>query len=455
MELNLKNKKILVLGLGESGFYSAIFLRDKGAKIIVNDIKDKENFTKIIPELEKRGIDYIFGCHPKEIVKDIDYIIISPGIPKHNPIYQEAKRFNIKIISELELAYIFSKVPIIAITGTKGKSTTTTLIGEILKKAGFKVIVSGNIGIPFIKNVENLDTGFFVLEVSSFQLEDIESFRPYISLFINFYPDHMDRYSTIEEYKNAKLNIFKNQRDNDWAIGFYDQEEVRRSIEILNINKAFFSLYELKEEGIFLKDNRIIYRVNKNEGFFELPIKGIWNKNLLLNFMAGALVGLILNIKPDIIREVGEEFKGIPYALEKIAEIKKRIFINDSKATNPISTISAIRSLHNPILLILGGRNKNFDFTELFSEIKNSNVKKIYLIGETREIMENLAKKFNIPYLICEDFEYAVRSAYFDSSEMDIILLSPACASFDMFSDYKERGEIFTQIVNKIKNEEE
>ncbi|MGB9857693.1 MAG: UDP-N-acetylmuramoyl-L-alanine--D-glutamate ligase [Dictyoglomaceae bacterium] len=454
MALSLENKKVLILGLGESGFYSALFLHKKGAKVLVNDIKNEEAFKGILPELKKRGIEYILGSHPKEILSSIDLIVVSPGVPKDNILYKLAKKKNIKIIGELELAYRFCKVPLIGVTGTKGKSTTTTLIGEILKEGGYKVITAGNIGVPFIQKVEELNEGYFVLEVSSFQLEDIEEFHPFIALFINFYPDHMDRYKSLEEYKMAKMNIFKNQDTKDWSIGFYDQEEVREAIEVQKSQKLFFSFSKIDKEGIYLEKDRLIYKVKKKEGYFQLPIKGIWNRNLLLNFMASALVGLILNVNSQIIEKVGEEFKGIPHALEKVEEIKGRIFINDSKATNPISTISAIKSFDNPILLILGGRNKNFDFSELFYEISRSSVKKLYLIGETRYIMENLARKYKIPYSIEEDFESAIRHSYMESSKGDIILLSPACASFDMFSNYKERGLVFSNIVRKIKDEE-
>ncbi len=454
MDISLRNKKILVLGLGESGYYTALFLHEKGARVIVNDIRDENFFENMLDDLRRRNIEYVLGEHPKEILNSIDLLVISPGIPKNNVLYRYALEKDIEVIGEIELAYRYCKVPIIGITGTKGKSTTTTLTGEILRRGGFKVITAGNIGIPFIQKVEELEEGYFVLEISSFQLEDIKEFHPYISAFINFYPDHMDRYKSIQEYKEAKMNIFKNQRENDWSIGFYDQEEVRRAIEIQRTQKLFFSLSNFPQEGIYLEKDKLIYKIRGREDSFNLPLKGIWNRNLLLNFMVSSLIGLILNIDPKIIRIVGEEFKGIPHALEKIEEIKGRLFINDSKATNPISTISAIRSFDRPIHLILGGRNKNFEFYDLFEEIKKSPVKKVYLIGETKFIMEELAKKHKIPYSLEDDFESAIRHSYLDSSCGDIILLSPSCASFDMFSNYKERGIFFTNIVKKIKNEE-
>lgn len=454
MDISLRNKKVLVLGLGESGYYTALFLHKKGAKVIVNDIRDEKFFENVLEDLRRRNIEYVLGKHPKEILNSIDLLVISPGIPKNNVLYKYALEKDIEVIGEIELAYRYCKVPIIGITGTKGKSTTTTLTGEILRRGGFKVIIAGNIGIPFIQEVEELEEGYFVLEISSFQLEDIKEFHPYISAFINFYPDHMDRYESLQEYKEAKMNIFKNQGENDWSIGYYDQEEVRRAIEIQRTQKLFFSLSSFPKEGIYLEKDKIVYKIRGIEDFFDLPLKGIWNRNLLLNFMASSLIGLILNIDPKIIRTVGEEFKGIPHALEKIEEIKGRLFINDSKATNPVSTISAIRSFDRPILLILGGRNKNFEFYDLFEEINKSSVKKVYLVGETRFIMEELAKKYKIPYSLEDDFESAIRHSYLDSSCGDIILLSPSCASFDMFSNYKERGIFFTNIVKKIKNEE-
>ncbi|PMQ01589.1 MAG: UDP-N-acetylmuramoyl-L-alanine--D-glutamate ligase [Dictyoglomus sp. NZ13-RE01] len=454
MDLSLKGKRVLVLGLGESGFYSALFLKEKGADVIVNDIKKEENFLNHIPTFKEKGIEYIFGEHPLSLLNELDLVVVSPGIPKENPIYKEAKKKGIRVIGEIELAYKFCKVPIIGITGTKGKSTTTTMIYELLKKQGFDVVLAGNIGIPFIQKVDSLDNGYFVLEVSSFQLEDIEDFRPKIAGFINFYPDHMDRYKSMEEYKQAKLNIFKNQKEEDFAIGFYDQYEIRKSLLEQRGKKFFFSLSKI-DEGVYLdvEKERIVYRLMDKEGFIKLPLKSLWNRVLLQNFMVATLVGLILGVDEENIYWLGNNFNGIPHALELVGEINGRKFINDSKATNPISTISAIRSFDSPKMLILGGRNKNFDFTELFTEISKNKVKKLYLIGETKEIMEELAKKFNLDYSLEDSLESAVRHAYLDSSKDDIILLSPACASFDMFTDYKERGNVFRSIVERIKSE--
>lgn len=456
MGLDLKNKKVLVLGLGDSGISVARFLIEEKAKVMVNDYKSEEFFKDLIEYFKKEGIEYIFGEHPIEILKDIDLIVISPGIPKNNPIYLEAKRREIKIISEIELAFHFSKAPIIAVTGTKGKSTTTSLIGEILKNAGIENIVAGNIGLPFISVVRKLNDGFFVLEVSSFQLEDIMEFKPFISLFINIYPDHLDRYQSMDEYIRAKERIFMNQNEKDYAIINHDQEEIIKLASKYSMRKLFFGFNKLGDKyGIYYDESSkgIVYKTFEREGILKVP-KGIWNSVLLKNFMAASLVGLLLNIDDKTIEKTGEEFKGIPFALEKIGEIKGRIFINDSKATNPISTISAIKSINSPIILILGGRNKNFNFEELFEYIKKSNVKSVILIGETKKIMSSLAESYKISYEKADSLEEAVRMGFKRSEPGDVILLSPACASFDMFENYKERGKVFNKIVEKIKNEE-
>uniref|UniRef100_A0A7C2GFQ6 UDP-N-acetylmuramoylalanine--D-glutamate ligase n=1 Tax=Dictyoglomus thermophilum TaxID=14 RepID=A0A7C2GFQ6_DICTH len=454
MVLDLKGKKVLVLGLGESGVSTAKFLKDEGVKVIVNDYKEEEYFKNLINYFKENDISYIFGGHPTEILNDVDLIVISPGIPKTNPIYIEAKRRGIKVISEIELAYWYSEVPIIAVTGTKGKSTTTTLIGEILKNANIPNIVAGNIGLPFVSVVKNLKEGYFVLEVSSFQLEDVEEFRPFISLFINIYPDHLDRYSNMNEYILAKARIFMNQKKEDYAILNHDQKEIVNLAKPYEVRKLFFGFDKHEEEGLFYEEDKseIFYNFSDRKGFLSIP-KGIWNRILVNNFMASALVGLLLGVREEVIEKTGEEFQGIPFALQKIGEINGRIFVNDSKATNPISTISAIRSITSPILLILGGRNKNFDFQELFENIKKSTVKVLILIGETKEVMKNLSEEYDIPYVLADSLESAVKKAYEMSQPGDVILLSPACASFDMFRNYKERGKVFNEVFERLKYE--
>jgi UDP-N-acetylmuramoylalanine--D-glutamate ligase len=454
MDVNLNFKKALVLGLGISGLSIAEFLKNEGVNVIVNDYKTEDSFKDVIPLFREKGIDFFFGGHPIELLQDVDLLVLSPGIPKTNPIYKEAIKRNIKIVGEIELAYWFAKVPIIAVTGTKGKSTTTTLIGEILNEAKLDNIVAGNIGLPFISVVKNLNKGYFVLEVSSFQLEDIENFRPYISVFTNIYPDHLDRYGSMEEYIEAKERIFMNQKEEDFAILNYDQDIIKEIVKKYPVNKLYFSENPIKECGIYFDKNKLIYKIKNQNGFINTSPNGLWNRILLKNFMAASLVGLILGIDEKVIEKVGDKFKGIPFALEKIDAINGRVFVNDSKATNPISTISAIKSINTSIVLILGGRNKNFDFTELFENIKqNGNVKYVVLIGETKNIMRELAKYYDIPYEEANTLEEAVRKAYYLSDFGDVILLSPACASFDMFENYKERGKAFNDIVERLKNE--
>ncbi|ACK42527.1 MULTISPECIES: UDP-N-acetylmuramoyl-L-alanine--D-glutamate ligase [Dictyoglomus] len=454
MEFDLKGKRVLVLGLGESGISTTKFLKEEGAKVIVNDYKEEEDFKNLLDFFRNNDILYIFGGHPIEILRNIDLVVISPGIPKTNPIYIEAKKRDIKVISEIELAYWYAKVPIIAITGTKGKSTTTTLIGEILKNAGIPNIVAGNIGLPFISVVKDLKEGYFVLEVSSFQLEDIEKFRPFISLFINIYPDHLDRYSSMDEYMLAKSRIFMNQKEEDYAILSYDQEEIINLAKPYKVKKLFFGFKKHENDGIFYDEsrNKVFYKLSERYGSLTIP-KGIWNRILISNFMASALVGLLLGVEERVIEKTGEDFQGIPFALQRIGELNGRVFVNDSKATNPVSTSSAINSINSPIILILGGRNKNFDFHELFENIKKSKVRRVVLIGETKEIMRELSEEYEIPYVIADSLEDAVRRAYEVSEPGDVILLSPACASFDMFRNYKERGKIFNDVFERMKNE--
>ncbi|MFN3699537.1 MAG: UDP-N-acetylmuramoyl-L-alanine--D-glutamate ligase, partial [Dictyoglomus sp.] len=269
-------------------------------------------------------------------------------------------------------------------------------------------------------------------------------------------PDHLDRYQSMDEYIRAKERIFMNQNEKDYAIINHDQEEIIKLASKYSMRKLFFGFNKLGDKyGIYYDESSkgIVYKTFEREGILKVP-KGIWNSVLLKNFMAASLVGLLLNINDKTIEKTGEEFKGIPFALEKIGEIKGRIFINDSKATNPISTISAIKSINSPIILILGGRNKNFNFEELFEYIKKSNVKSVILIGETKKIMSSLAESYKISYEKADSLEEAVRMGFKRSEPGDVILLSPACASFDMFENYKERGKVFNKIVEKLKNEE-
>jgi UDP-N-acetylmuramoylalanine--D-glutamate ligase len=450
--VELKGKNVLILGLARSGIAAAIELINLGAKVTASDMKSKGEL-KDIAALESKGAQLVFGEHPLSLLNGCDLIVLSPGVPSDINILDEARKRDIPIISELELGFWFAKAPIIAVTGTNGKTTTTTLIGEIFKNEGKNITLAGNIGIPLVREVEKAEAkDFLIVEVSSFQLENIMHFKPKISVILNISEDHLNRHKTFENYIETKARIFENQTEEDYAVLNYDDPIVRSFIKRIKAKTMYFSQKEELSRGIYVKNGVIVIRENgkiypllKAE---ELGIKGSHN---LENALAAACVAWICRINLNNVAETLKDFHGVEHRLEFVAEIGQVKFINDSKATNPHSAQKAIEALNEPIVLIAGGYDKKSDYTD-FIRAFSGKVKKLILIGDTADVIEDAAKKQGFYDIQKTDsLQQAVKLAYSAATPGDVVLLSPACASWDMFESFEERGRIFKEAVYSLK----
>lgn len=451
--MNLKDKKVLVVGLGKSGLASTLFLKKHGAKVVVNDIKGEENFEKEKKILIDNGIDYVFGRHPEDIFLKQDLIVVSPGVPTNTEPFLKAYDKGIEIIGELELACRFISTPIIAITGTNGKTTTTTLLGEILKKEGIKVFVGGNIGTPLIEYADDDSADLVVLEVSSFQLETTSHFHPFGGVILNITPDHLDRYKSMEEYASVKMRLFEKQETFDFAVLNADDNWIMRYKPAILSDIYLFSTTKEVEKGAYFKDGKIHYNhpAIKGKGEIhekEIRLKGIHNME---NVMASSISALEVGVKFDTIREVLKNFEGLHHRVEFVEDINGISFYNDSKGTNVGAVERALAGFNNPVVLILGGRDKGGGYDFLIDQIKRI-VKHVIALGEAKDNIYNDLHNY-VTVEKVNSFEEAVYTAFHRADKGDVVLLSPACSSFDMFSSYTERGEKFVEIVKRIKSE--
>lgn len=453
MNLELSRKKVSVIGLGITGFYTALFLASKGAEVFINDIAREDKLNKeYVNKLKSLNVRLKTGRYDEKGILESDIIVISPGVPRNLKILRKARQLSIPIMGEMELAYRMIKKPIIAITGTNGKSTVTSLIGHILQHAGIKAFVGGNIGRPLISYLtqKNDDVDVIVLEVSSYQLDSIEKFSPFISIILNIAPDHLDRYDSFEDYFNSKLNIFKNQEKGSYII-LNDDDRRLSSVKIPSgPSVLFYGVEKTKHRVAFVEGNRIKIYFNEQELGFSLRGVKLLGLHNITNLMPAIMSSLILNVSKEIIQEAIKKFRGLRHRLEPVLEKDGILFINDSKATNVDSTIKAIESIKRPIILIAGGKSKGLDYSPLIESAKGK-VKHAVLIGEIAPV---LLKQFSnlIPSEMVQDMYEAVLKAYQRASKGDAVLLSPACSSFDMFRDYSHRGEIFKDAIRRIFN---
>lgn len=452
--MDLKNKNVLLVGLAKTGVSTIKKLNKLGANIIVNDIKPKEKLEGIIEEIDNLdNIEYVLGKH-LENIENIDLTIVSPGVPLELPFIEKIKSKGIKIIGEVELAYKLSKnSTFIGITGTNGKTTTTSLVGEMFKKANKDTYIVGNIGNPVIDTVDLIDeNSYLVTELSSFQLESIEDFKPKVSTIINITEDHLNRHHTMENYINAKARVFKNQDKTDFTILNYDDSIVRDLGKNSNGNVLYFSIKEEVKQGAYLdKNNNIVIKVDGEELVLmnksELSLPGNHN---LENAMSAILMAYVLNIDTDVIIDTLRTFKGVEHRLEFVTNKDGIMFVNDSKGTNPDSTIKAITSYEKPIVLIAGGYEKQSDFTEMI-KYATKNVKALVLLGQTADKIATTAKEHGINNISkVEDMEAAVKKAYEIAESGDVVLLSPACASWDMYPNFEARGLDFKENIYKL-----
>lgn len=450
---DINGKNIVVLGLARSGTTIAKILHNLGARVTVNDVKEEEKCPEK-KELQAAGIRVICGSHPDNLVDEkIDLVIKNPGIPyKINPI-KKAESLKIPVITEVELASQFSKAPIIGITGSNGKTTTTTLIGEILKEADKSPVVAGNIGTVLSEKALTVTKEqVLVSELSSFQLKGTVNFRPHIAVLLNIYQAHLDYHQTIEDYIFSKAKIFQNQTGDDFAVLNADCERCMKLAASINSKVYYFSRTKPTERGAFVGNNKIYYRDDK--GIVEIvSLEEIFLRGAPLeNALAAIVVSRLYGVDFNQIKKVLKSFKGVEHRLEYVLATKDGVtFYNDSKATNPQATISALTSFDKPVILIAGGLDRGIDFAELSEPFKKK-VKILITYGQSAEKMNERAKKSGLElYFTVDNVNDAVKLAYEMSKSGDIVVLSPACASWDMFSSFEERGRIFKEAVHKIK----
>jgi UDP-N-acetylmuramoylalanine--D-glutamate ligase len=448
--VELNGKQVLVVGLGKSGVASALFLKSRGARVTVSDAKTEDELRAEIPALLDHGIAVETGGHGERTFRGQDLIVVSPGVPVDAPPLVQARTLGEAVIGEIELAAQFLPGPIVAITGSNGKTTTTSLAGEILTACGFQTLVGGNIGTPAISLVEHAKKdNYIVLEVSSFQLETIQSFRPKVAVVLNVTPDHLDRHRTFQAYVDAKARIFENQKGDDFAVLNADDPTC---LSLGNRTKAqvyWFSRRKEVDRGASIRDGRVLFRSAAGQKEImlvsEIRLKGAHNVE---NALAGICVGMLVGGTQGKIRAAVQNFKAVEHRLEFVANVRGVDFYNDSKATNVDATIKALESFPANIHIILGGKDKGSDYTVL-NDLLRQRVKRVYTIGTAAAKIESQIKG-TTEIVHAETLDNAVRRAAAAAVPGDVVLLAPACASFDQFRSYEHRGQVFKETVHAM-----
>ena len=455
MELN--GKRVLVVGLGKSGVASALFMKKHGAKVTVSDTKSGDELRNEIPVLLDNGITVETGGHGDRTFRGQDLIVVSPGVPVDAPPLAQARSLGESVIGEIELAAQFLPGPIVAITGSNGKTTTTTLTGEIMVAAGFPTLVGGNIGTPAISLAERAKSEtVIVLEISSFQLETVQTFRPKVAVVLNITPDHLDRHRTFEIYTDAKARIFENQHGSDFAVLNADDPTCVTLASRTRSKVFWFSRQKEVQQGAWVRDGNIVFRDGSSQTEImqvsEIPLKGAHN---LENVLAAVCAAALMGCAPSKIRQAVQNFKAVEHRLEYTATINGVDYYNDSKATNVDATIKALESFPANIHLILGGKDKGSDYTVL-NDLLRQRVKRVYTIGAAAAKIESqiVSSKNGGPEVVhAETLDNAIRKAHTAAQPGDVVVLAPACASFDQFKNYEHRGQVFKEIVKGLASE--
>lgn len=450
----MKNKNVLVVGMARSGIAAAKLLSERGAHVRISDIKTKDQFTDGLKELERPGIEWRLGEKSETLLDGMDLLVISPGVPIDKPVVVKAKEMGIPVIGELELAYRMSQGSVVAITGTNGKTTTTTLMGEIFKNMGKRTFVVGNIGYPYSAvAAQTQPDDVVVAEVSSFQLETIDTFHPTISAILNITEDHLVRHGTMEVYIALKARIFENQHEDDTVVLNYDDPIVRGLEKQPLCNVIYFSRTQVPPCGAYVRDGEIVFRWDGVDKAIcpaaEVYIPGPHN---LENALAATAMAMAAGVPAAVIRHTLRTFKGVEHRIEFVREIKGVRFINDSKGTNVDSTIKAVDTMKTDTVLIAGGSDKHTSFEPLCKAIVRSKIRHVVLIGDTAPQLERQLKEAGFESIehAGYDFQKAIDMAFRRAECGWNVLLSPACASFDMFTDYEHRGREFKRIVGEM-----
>ncbi len=449
-EERIRNRKVTVIGMARSGMAAALLAESLGADVFVSESKTGAPVAEQVARLKARHIACETGGHTERAL-ECDYIVLSPGVPPSIEILKGAEARGIPVFSEIEFASWICRGRIVAVTGSNGKTTTTTLIGEILAAAGLDTFVCGNIGLPFAQVADKVtENAVAVVEVSTFQLEKIADFRPDIALILNLSPDHLDRHGTYEAYKRLKYRITENQGADDYLIlNLEDADSVADNVAT-TARKVFFTTQDDARAGAFVREGNLYSREGETATKIipcgEIGIRGPHN---LQNSAAAVCAARLLDVAPGVIADVLRRFGGVEHRLEKVDRIAGIDFVNDSKATNVDSVCYALRSIDTPIYLIGGGRAKGSSYAPIV-EYGRGKVKGVFLIGEAREQMfSELGKAF--PTQFAETLEEAVKTAFGQARPGETVLLSPGCASFDMFDNFEQRGEVFKNAVAALK----
>jgi UDP-N-acetylmuramoylalanine--D-glutamate ligase len=452
--MDVAGKKVLIIGAARSGIAAARFLVNKGATVALNDQKPIKKWSAEAVALKEVGVGLLPGEPPSWLLDQLDLVVVSPGVPANIIPIRYAERAGAEVIGEVELAARYLKGRIVAITGSNGKTTTTSLIGELLRDAGFTVQVGGNIGRALISMVESSsDDGWTVVEVSSFQLETIKTFRPSIAVVLNVTPNHMDRYETFNDYAAAKHRIFMNQSEEDVAVLNADDPTVSSWADGLRAKVMIFSVRTELERGVFFRDDELVFRWDEGEQDLlrvnEMKLRGLHNVE---NVAAALTVGIAAGAKIESMQETVKQFNPVEHRLEFVDEIREVRFYNDSKATSVDATLKALEAFANDpgkVVLILGGKGKKAPYAPLAPLVREK-VRKLVLIGEDAETIANELGEYASSER-ASNMKDAVERSFNAAEQGDVVLLAPACASFDMFESFEHRGKVYKDDIADLK----
>jgi len=450
-------ERVLVIGLGRSGLACVDVLRRRGVDVYATDEKDVADLAAPLAAVDGAGARFVAPADVAAVAARVDAAVLSPGVPPTSPVVRAVNAANVPVIGEIELAYRFCRAPIVAVTGSKGKSTTTALIGHLLRDSGLRVRVGGNIGNPLINEVlDTSENDWVVAEVSSFQLETIRAFKPRVAVLLNVVPDHLDRYHSMDEYAEAKYRIVANQSLDDWFVGNLDDPRVaqlhwERGDSRAQARQLWFTLSGKERAAMFLRDGALMYAPPAGDPRLvpivsrdAIALPGDHNVS---NAMAALLAALAVGCDPAALGASIASFRSMPHRLETVAEIEGVLFVDDSKSTNPHATIAALRSYERPIVLIAGGRAKGTAFAELGAAVRR-HAKAVVAIGEAAGDIARVSR--GVKTVQAASMRDAVARARELSAPGDVVLLSPACASFDMFASAEDRGEQFAAAVTAL-----
>ena len=443
----LKTQKFLIIGASKSGFAVAKYLIERGADCRIYEELKSSKAESALTKLKELGVQNLPREQVEEYLLTADVLVLSPGVPINHELAIKAKQMGKRIMGELEFAYENMLPTIVSVTGTNGKTTTVTLIDIILEKAGINKNLVGNVGVPMTSKINDSFDAVNVVEVSSFQLESITDFKPHISCVLNISPDHLERHYTMDNYIFLKKRIFKNQRESEYCVLNFDDQTVKGFFAEIKAKVVWVSIKN-KVDGAYESEGKIFY---KDEFIMDTKDLKVFGEHNVYNVLFAVACAKLLGVSNQVIACALSEFSGVKHRIELIASHKNVDYFNDSKATNTASTISAISALTKPTILILGGSEKGESYDTLFEKIKSSFIKHVILTGNSKYNMLDCASKHNLTELtVTEDFAFAIKFAKMLAMEGDAILLSPACASYDKFSGYEERGDEFVKIVKGL-----